>query len=147
MPPKLMFAASATWRMVRRFTPPRSMSWATARYISLRRRNPSSGGRPGFPNMAVHSSEQTPGLLSFGRASDQDSCLSTSPATSGGSSNARVERHTPPRRTRSVNTLILVLRLLHIVSGAFWLGSVIFAVLLVEPTAKAFGAGGQRFLA
>jgi len=46
-----------------------------------------------------------------------------------------------------VNTLILVLRLLHIVSGAFWVGSVIFAVLFVEPTAKAFGAVGERFLA
>ena len=46
-----------------------------------------------------------------------------------------------------MNTLILVLRLLHIVSGAFWVGSVIFAVLFVEPTAKAFGAVGERFLA
>jgi hypothetical protein len=44
-------------------------------------------------------------------------------------------------------TLMLVLRLLHIVSGAFWVGSIILAVLFIEPTAKAFGATGERFLA
>jgi hypothetical protein len=46
-----------------------------------------------------------------------------------------------------VNTLLLVLRLLHIVSGAFWVGSIVLAVLFIEPTAKAFGATGERFLA
>jgi hypothetical protein len=44
-------------------------------------------------------------------------------------------------------TLMLVLRLLHIVSGTFWVGSIILAVLFIEPTAKAFGATGERFLA
>jgi hypothetical protein len=46
-----------------------------------------------------------------------------------------------------VNTLILVLRLLHIVGGVFWVGSVMLAVFFIEPTAKAFGAAGERFLA
>lgn len=46
-----------------------------------------------------------------------------------------------------MNTLIIVLRLLHIVSGAFWVGSIVLAVLFIEPTAKAFGATGERFLA
>jgi len=46
-----------------------------------------------------------------------------------------------------VNTLIIVLRLLHILSGAFWVGSIVLAVLFLEPTAKAFGATGERFLA
>jgi hypothetical protein len=46
-----------------------------------------------------------------------------------------------------VNTLMLVLRFLHIVSGAFWVGSIILAVLFIEPTAKTFGAMGERFLA
>ena len=46
-----------------------------------------------------------------------------------------------------MNTLIIVLRLLHIVSGAFWVGSIVLAVVFLEPTAKAFGATGERFLA
>jgi len=46
-----------------------------------------------------------------------------------------------------VDVLILVLRLLHIVSGAFWVGSIVMAVLFIEPTAKALGASGERFLA
>jgi hypothetical protein len=46
-----------------------------------------------------------------------------------------------------VNILILILRMLHIVSGAFWVGSIVLAVLFIEPTAKAFGATGERFLA
>ena len=46
-----------------------------------------------------------------------------------------------------MNTLVLVLRLLHIISGVFWAGSTMLAVFFVEPTAKAFGAAGERFLA
>jgi uncharacterized membrane protein len=46
-----------------------------------------------------------------------------------------------------VIALILVLRLLHIISGAFWVGSVIMAVFFIEPTAKALGAEGDRFFA
>ena len=46
-----------------------------------------------------------------------------------------------------MDTLILILRLLHIVGGAFWVGSIVLAVLFIEPTAKAFGATGERFLA
>ena len=43
--------------------------------------------------------------------------------------------------------LLLVVRLLHIVAGAFWVGSIVVAVFFVEPTAKALGATGERFLA
>jgi hypothetical protein len=43
--------------------------------------------------------------------------------------------------------LILVLRLFHIVGGAFWFGSVLTAVFFIEPTAEALGAEGERFLA
>jgi hypothetical protein len=46
-----------------------------------------------------------------------------------------------------LDILIIVLRLLHIVSGAFWVGSIVLAVLFIEPTAKAFGTTGERFLA
>jgi hypothetical protein len=43
--------------------------------------------------------------------------------------------------------LLLVLRLLHIGAGAFWVGTIVAAVFFVEPTAKAFGPTGERFLA
>jgi uncharacterized membrane protein len=43
--------------------------------------------------------------------------------------------------------LLLFLRLVHIVSGVFWVGSIMMAVFFVEPTAKAFGHAGDRFLA
>src|SRR5215213_6113617 len=44
-------------------------------------------------------------------------------------------------------TLILVLRLLHIVAGAFWFGAVLTTVFFIEPAAEAFGSDGERFLA
>ena len=43
--------------------------------------------------------------------------------------------------------VMLILRLLHIVSGAFWVGTVITAVLFIEPTAKALDREGERFFA
>jgi hypothetical protein len=46
-----------------------------------------------------------------------------------------------------MNPLILVLRLLHIVSGAFWVGTIITTVFFIEPTAKALGGEGERFVA
>ena len=46
-----------------------------------------------------------------------------------------------------MNALILLLRLLHIVSGAFWVGTVITVVFFIEPSAKALDGEGERFLA
>jgi hypothetical protein len=46
-----------------------------------------------------------------------------------------------------MRALILVLRLFHIVGGAFWFGAVITAVFFIEPTAEALGTEGERFLA
>jgi hypothetical protein len=43
--------------------------------------------------------------------------------------------------------LILLLRLVHIAGGAFWMGSIVLAVFFLEPTANAFGATGERVLA
>ena len=43
--------------------------------------------------------------------------------------------------------VMLILRLLHIVSGAFWVGTVITAVLFIEPTAQALDRDGERFFA
>lgn len=42
---------------------------------------------------------------------------------------------------------ILVLRLVHIASGAFWVGAVFTFFLFVSPTATALGSDGQRFVA
>lgn len=42
---------------------------------------------------------------------------------------------------------MVILRLAHIVSGVFWVGSITMAVFFVEPAAKAFGPTGDRFLA
>jgi uncharacterized membrane protein len=46
-----------------------------------------------------------------------------------------------------VQALILILRLLHIVSGAFWVGTVVTGVFFVEPTAQALDREGERFVA
>ena len=43
--------------------------------------------------------------------------------------------------------VFVVLRLLHITGGVFWVGAVLVAVFFVEPTAKALGTDGSRFLA
>ena len=42
---------------------------------------------------------------------------------------------------------ILVLRLIHVASGAFWVGAVFSFFLFVSPTARALGPEGQRFVA
>jgi len=51
------------------------------------------------------------------------------------------------KAANKMNGLILVLRLLHIISGAFWVGAVITMVVFIEPTAEALGGEGERFLA
>lgn len=40
----------------------------------------------------------------------------------------------------------LVLRLVHVVGGVFWVGSAAFLAFYVEPTARAMGPEGGRFL-
>lgn len=46
-----------------------------------------------------------------------------------------------------MNALILLLRLLHIISGVFWVGSVLTGVFFIEPTAQALDREGERFFA
>jgi hypothetical protein len=46
-----------------------------------------------------------------------------------------------------MSALILLLRLLHIVGGAFWVGAVILTVFFIEPTAGELGPAGDRFMA
>lgn len=41
----------------------------------------------------------------------------------------------------------IVLRLAHIVSGTLWVGAAIFIALFLEPTVRAAGAEGGRFMA
>ena len=43
--------------------------------------------------------------------------------------------------------LLLILRLLHIVGGAFWVGTVVTGVFFIEPTAQALDREGERFFA
>jgi uncharacterized membrane protein len=42
--------------------------------------------------------------------------------------------------------MIIVLRLLHVVGGLLWVGSVALAVLFVAPTAGAIGPAGGQFM-
>jgi uncharacterized membrane protein len=42
--------------------------------------------------------------------------------------------------------LILILRLTHIISGVFWAGATFFMVSYVEPSVKATGPEGQKFM-
>ncbi len=46
-----------------------------------------------------------------------------------------------------MNLLILVLRLVHIVSGVFWVGGSVITTFFISPAAAATGEAGQRFLA
>ena len=43
--------------------------------------------------------------------------------------------------------VLVVARLLHILGGISWVGSVLTSVFFIEPTATALGAPGSRFLA
>jgi hypothetical protein len=45
-----------------------------------------------------------------------------------------------------MNTLILVMRTIHIVAGVLWVGSAIFYLLFVEPGVKALGPAGPKFM-
>src|SRR5262245_30564801 len=42
--------------------------------------------------------------------------------------------------------MILILRLVHIVSGVFWVGSVLFATLLLVPSIRAAGTAGTAVM-
>jgi uncharacterized membrane protein len=45
-----------------------------------------------------------------------------------------------------MNILIILLRLIHIVSGAFWVGSAIFTDLFLSPAVAANGDAGQKLM-
>ena len=45
-----------------------------------------------------------------------------------------------------MQALIVVLRLLHIVSGAVWVGAVVFTAFFLMPTIAAAGPGGGAFM-
>ena len=46
-----------------------------------------------------------------------------------------------------MNTLIIVLRWIHILSGVFWVGSSIFLGVFVSPAVAATADAGQKFMA
>jgi uncharacterized membrane protein len=43
-------------------------------------------------------------------------------------------------------TILIILRILHILAGVFWVGSAIFYFLFVEPLVKDLGPAGPRFM-
>jgi hypothetical protein len=47
---------------------------------------------------------------------------------------------------REKNWLIIVLRLIHIVAGVFWIGGSVITTFFVGPAAAATGEAGQQFL-
>ena len=46
-----------------------------------------------------------------------------------------------------MNTVMIVLRLIHIVGGMFWIGSTLLMVLFILPSVHATTESGQKFLA
>jgi uncharacterized membrane protein len=44
-----------------------------------------------------------------------------------------------------MNPLILILRLVHITAGAFWVGGSVLTTFFVDPAASATGEAGQKF--
>ncbi len=47
---------------------------------------------------------------------------------------------------KSVDTYMLIFRLIHIFAGAFWFGAGVFMIAFIEPTLKSTGASGQPFM-
>ena len=45
-----------------------------------------------------------------------------------------------------MNTILILLRIVHIVSGAIWVGASILLIGFVEPTASASGQTGSQFM-
>jgi uncharacterized membrane protein len=45
-----------------------------------------------------------------------------------------------------MNILLIILRLIHIVAGAYWVGAAWMTTLYIEPTSRAAGAEGQKFM-
>ena len=43
-----------------------------------------------------------------------------------------------------MNTLMIILRTIHILSGVFWVGFAIFNIVFLQPTIRAIGAEGQK---
>ena len=43
-----------------------------------------------------------------------------------------------------MNTVMIVLRTIHILSGVFWVGFAIFNIVFLQPTIRATGAEGQK---
>jgi hypothetical protein len=51
------------------------------------------------------------------------------------------------RWSSAMDTYFIVLRLVHIVAGTFWVGGALLNVAFLEPTVRASGAEGGRFMA
>ena len=45
-----------------------------------------------------------------------------------------------------MDVLMIVLRLVHVLGGVFWVGGTFFVVSLVQPTVKATGEEGKKFM-
>lgn len=45
-----------------------------------------------------------------------------------------------------MNTLVILLRLVHVVSGVFWLGSSMLTTFFISPAVKATGDAGQQLM-
>lgn len=45
-----------------------------------------------------------------------------------------------------MDTYMIMLRIIHIFAGVLWVGSAVFFLFFVGPTAKAIGPGGQQFM-
>ena len=43
-----------------------------------------------------------------------------------------------------MNTVMIILRIIHILSGVFWVGFAFFNIVFLQPTIKATGAEGQK---
>jgi cytochrome c553 len=99
---------------------------------------PSKSLRPGFSNImptdyeAKLSKQDIADLITYLMTLGASGTGSAAQQSGGGS--------------RSVDTYMLVFRLIHIASAAFWFGAGLFTVLFFEPTARVMGADGQRFV-
>jgi cytochrome c553/uncharacterized membrane protein len=99
---------------------------------------PSKSLRPGFSNIMPTDYEAK---LSKQDIADLIAYLMTLGA--GGSSSAAQQSG---GGSQSVDTYMLIFRLIHIVSAAFWFGAGLFMVLFFLPTVRTMGADGQRFV-
>src|SRR5215510_9112272 len=72
---------------------------------------------------------------------------STCPPVARGLASPRLSRRLGMDTYLAMDTYMVVLRILHIVAGVFWVGAVLVTFLFLQPTAREIGPAAGPFMA